>query len=114
MSLLSSGVRLPAMWVLIAIIVGGGLFGFAGMILGVPTAAVLYVLASELIKRRLNKKGYDEATVGMPGGIGRTKMRIFKSRKAAAEKTDIGAETAGTSMDTMPGSADAPLDQNKD
>ena len=54
---------LPAIWVLIAIIVGGGLFGFIGMILGVPTFAVLYTLMSDFVENRLNEKGLTDADV---------------------------------------------------
>ena len=55
--ILGNSTGLPAIWVLLAIVVGGGLFGFTGMLLGVPTAAVLYALACEFIKNRLRKKG---------------------------------------------------------
>lgn len=48
---------LPAMWVLISIVVGGGLFGFAGVLLGVPVFALIYTLAKELLENRLVKKG---------------------------------------------------------
>ena len=37
-----TSVGLPAIWVLVAITVGGGLMGIAGMLLGVPIAAVIY------------------------------------------------------------------------
>jgi predicted PurR-regulated permease PerM len=37
-------VGLPPAWVLAAIVTGGGLFGIAGMLLGVPAAAVLYAV----------------------------------------------------------------------
>jgi predicted PurR-regulated permease PerM len=50
---------LPALWVLVAIVVGGGLFGFPGMVAGVPTAAVLYSLLSEAVRARLEKKRLD-------------------------------------------------------
>lgn len=59
--ILGDSTGLPAMWVLIAIIVGGGLFGFTGMLLGVPTTAVLYTLASDLIEGRLRRNGLAEA-----------------------------------------------------
>ena len=35
-------VGLPGIWVLAAVIVGGGLFGIFGMLLGVPVAATIY------------------------------------------------------------------------
>ena len=42
--IVGSSIGLPPAWVLAAITVGGGLFGGAGMLLGVPLAAVLYAL----------------------------------------------------------------------
>ncbi len=45
-------IGLPALWVLLAIIIGGGLMGVMGMLLSVPTASVLY----QLIKEDANKK----------------------------------------------------------
>lgn len=57
--ILGDSTGLSAIWVLVAIIVGGGLFGFAGMILGVPSFAVLYALTSEFLAWRLREKGID-------------------------------------------------------
>lgn len=57
---------LSAIWVLVAIIVGGGLFGFAGMVVGVPTFAVLYSLGSEFLRNRLNAKGIDAQGNAVP------------------------------------------------
>lgn len=45
-------------WVLTSILVFGGIFGFGGMLLGVPIFAVLYSLISDAIDRRLAKKRY--------------------------------------------------------
>lgn len=47
-------IGLPALWVLLAIIVGGGLFGIIGMLLGVPTMSVIYQLVREDVNTRLN------------------------------------------------------------
>lgn len=57
--ILGNSTGLSAMWVLVAIVVGGGLFGFAGMLLGVPTFAVLYALVRDWANDRLAKKGID-------------------------------------------------------
>ena len=46
-----SSLGLPAIWVLAAVTVGGGIMGIAGMLLGVPIAAALY----RLLKNDLNK-----------------------------------------------------------
>ena len=55
--ILGDSTGLSSFWVLFAIIVGGNLFGFAGMLLGVPTFACIYTLATRLIRYGLNKKG---------------------------------------------------------
>ncbi len=53
--ILGNTVGLSTMWTLFAIVIGGELFGFAGMILGVPVFAVLYNLGAEFINGRLKK-----------------------------------------------------------
>lgn len=51
-----SSVGLPAMWVLAAVTVGGGIGGILGMLFAVPTASVLYTLLREAMRKRLEKK----------------------------------------------------------
>ncbi len=46
---------LPGIWVLAAVIIGGGTMGVTGMLLGVPIAAALYRLLREDVQRRPNK-----------------------------------------------------------
>ncbi|MGM9614765.1 MAG: AI-2E family transporter [Oscillospiraceae bacterium] len=46
-----SSLGLPAIWVLAAVTIGGGIMGIAGMLLGVPTAAALYRLLKEDLNR---------------------------------------------------------------
>ena len=41
---------------IVAITAAGGLFGFTGMVLGVPMTAVLYVLFKQFIENRLRHK----------------------------------------------------------
>lgn len=57
--ILGNSTGLSALWVLVGIVVGGGLFGFMGMLLGVPTFAVLYSLVREWSDRKLMEKGID-------------------------------------------------------
>ena len=54
--ILGNSTGLSAFWVIVAILLGGGLFGFAGMIMGVPTFAVLYYIVEMLMNNRLEKK----------------------------------------------------------
>jgi predicted PurR-regulated permease PerM len=53
---------LPAFWVMVAIFLGGGLFGFGGMILGVPIFAVIYTLIKEITENMLRRKSLPVAT----------------------------------------------------
>ena len=54
--ILGNSTGLSAFWVLFAILVAGGLFGFAGMLFGVPVFAIIYYLLSEWIRGKLKKK----------------------------------------------------------
>lgn len=47
---------LPAVWVLISILLGGGLFGMMGMVLAVPVFAVIYMLIKDFVESRLKKR----------------------------------------------------------
>lgn len=48
-----NSVGLPGMWVLVAVTVGGSLFGFVGMLLGVPVVSVIYTIIKNDVSRRL-------------------------------------------------------------
>lgn len=53
---------LASFWVMFAIILGGGLFGFVGMILGVPVFAIIYYYFKKYVEKRLDNKGWPMAT----------------------------------------------------
>ena len=55
--ILGDTIGISGFWVLVSITVAGSLFGFAGMVLGVPVFAVLYMLISDFVKSRLEAKG---------------------------------------------------------
>ncbi|MGE4272164.1 MAG: AI-2E family transporter [Desulfitobacterium sp.] len=48
-------IGLPGIWVLVAVIIGGGLMGVIGIMLGVPTAATVYKLLSKDVNKRLQR-----------------------------------------------------------
>lgn len=50
-----NNVGLPAIWVLAAVSVGGGLFQFVGILVSVPVASVLYTLLRRDVHRRLGE-----------------------------------------------------------
>lgn len=49
-------VGLPGIWVLVAVAVGGDLFGLIGMLLGLPIASILYTVVKDNVNLRLSKK----------------------------------------------------------
>ena len=51
-------VGLSPLWTLLAITVGGNLFGVTGMILGIPLTSVIYTLVKEKIDKKLKTKNY--------------------------------------------------------
>lgn len=64
--ILGDSTGLSAIWVLVSIVIGGGLFGFPGMLLGVPTFAVIYSLVREWTANRLTAKGINEDGEPLP------------------------------------------------
>ncbi len=60
--ILGENVGISGFWILVSITVGGGLFGFIGMLLGVPVFAVIYMLVSEAVDRALQRRGRSTRT----------------------------------------------------
>ncbi|MBR3936215.1 MAG: AI-2E family transporter, partial [Oscillospiraceae bacterium] len=60
--ILGDNTGLPALWVMFAILVGGGMFGVIGMFVGVPAFAVIYQFTKEYLENRLKKKNLPEQT----------------------------------------------------
>ena len=60
--ILGDSIGISPIWVVIAIILASGFFGFAGMVLGVPTVAVIYTLVKQGCERRLKKKNMPKST----------------------------------------------------
>ena len=54
--ILGKSTNLASFWVMFAIIVAGGLFGFIGMVLGVPVFAVIYTYIRRAVNGRLAEK----------------------------------------------------------
>ena len=55
--ILGDSLGLPMFWILSAIVIGGGMFGFVGMVAFVPLFAAMYTLFSDFLASRLSKKG---------------------------------------------------------
>ena len=54
--ILGDSTGLPGFWVLVSLIICGGLFGFIGMVLAVPVFALLYSFTRSFVENRLRRK----------------------------------------------------------
>ena len=55
-AILGDSTGVSPFWIVVSILLGGGLFGFIGMLLGVPTFAVIYYLVKTFSEYHLKKK----------------------------------------------------------
>lgn len=67
--ILGDSTGLPAVWVLISIVIGGGFFGILGMFLSVPICAVLYMLFKDFVENRLRKRNLPRSTTQYIGNV---------------------------------------------
>ena len=90
-----TSIGLNGMWVLVAVAVGGELFGIAGMFLMIPFASVLYTLLQEVTNKSLAMKTIDpEKLKDQPPELRshfkekrkKTKAKIEKRRSECQEK----------------------------
>jgi predicted PurR-regulated permease PerM len=54
--ILGDSMGLPSLWIMFAIIVGGGYFGVIGMFLGVPIFAVIYIVSKKIVANKLERE----------------------------------------------------------
>ena len=59
-TILGQSTGLGSIWVLFSILIFGDLFGFVGMIIGVPTFAVIYYLISKYVFKKLKEREMDK------------------------------------------------------
>ncbi len=85
---------LSSFWVITAILFGGGLFGFAGMLLGVPTFAVIYYILQLVIESRLEQKNlptnsrhyHQMSYVDEYGRFRYSKKKVYRKTKEESEQ----------------------------
>ena len=54
--IVGGSVGLPPLWALLAVLIGGSLFGFVGMIISIPIVSILYSLLKDYVNNRLKSK----------------------------------------------------------
>ena len=92
---LGSSIGINGFWVMFSIILGAGLFGFWGMLLGVPVFVVIYTAINEQIDKKLKKSDLPWETadyIGVDYIDPVTYERVMKH--AESDESADGAETA--------------------
>ena len=85
---------LPAFWVIVSILLGGGFFGVMGMYLGTPVFAVIYSYIRRAVTDKLAKKG-------LPGETSRY-LRSNELPYEAPKEKKPKDETADAEEETLP------------
>ncbi len=60
--ILGESTGLSSFWIMVAILIGGGMFGFLGMVMGVPVMGVLHYIVRRLTKHLLQKRHLPQDT----------------------------------------------------
>ncbi len=89
--ILGSSTGLSTFWVMAAILIGGGMFGFLGMLLGVPMFGLIYYLVkritnSALRSKKLSEKSLDYTTLESVDE--NTMQMIYPKKDDVEEKKD--------------------------
>ena len=63
-----NSVGLPSIWVLVAVTVGGNMFGILGILVFIPLCSVLYALFAMFVKKRLREREIPESRWNAPSG----------------------------------------------
>ena len=83
--IMSDSIGISPFWVILSIILGGGLFGVGGILLSIPIFAIIYALVSAIVTARLEKKGFPGATSAYANDI--PKPDEEKSKAKRCERT---------------------------
>ncbi len=81
---------LPAFWVLFSIFLGGGLFGFIGMVLSVPTFAIIYGLIKGIVEAKLEEKHLPKDSSAYEGSV--THLYTVKRAKDMTDEEKVYEE----------------------
>ena len=92
--ILGNTVGISGFWVLISITIAAGIFGFAGMLLGVPVFAVIYLIISDIVNSALRKKQKTTVTDEYYDirEVADLDRKAEAARQAAAEAADTPTE----------------------
>ncbi len=106
--LFGESIGLPAIWVLVSITVGGGLFGIPGMLLGAPVFAVFYMLFAEFIAGKLKKKDLPDETEAYIGSIDSISETYFDKSDTPPEPAAAKSGSSAPQFKSTPSKSSKP------
>lgn len=101
--ILGDSTGLSSFWVVFAILVFGGLWGFAGMLLGVPIMAVIYYLVNRIVSYFLKKRGFSKETDAytyLEKVDKHTNRMVYEDTEKEDEKKSGAEDMCGFNKDT--------------
>lgn len=104
--IVGGNIKLPSIWVIVAVIVFGGLWGFPGLLIGVPTFAVIYDIIGKICAFMLKKNGKYHLLVEFKNELAESKHQRKKRKKKenksgeeiSEEELNVIAETVAESV----------------
>lgn len=87
--ILGNSTGLSSFWVMFSILIGGGMFGFVGMLLGVPVFATIYYILQKLVNHSITKRKLPvdtEAYVDMSRVDEGTQALVYEERPKKKRK----------------------------
>ena len=90
--ILGSSVGITGFWVLFSIVVGAGLFGFGGMLLGVPVFVVIYTFLNNRVESRLKRSDlpWETAAYEDLDHVDPLTREVVKKNRPAEEESKSG------------------------
>lgn len=100
--ILGDSTGLSSFWVIFSILISGGLFGFIGMIVGVPTFALIYYIVKMYIQEKLEKKNLptDSECYTESNYVNETGVFISSSENEEKEKKEEKKEEKNADSST--------------
>ena len=93
--ILGTSIGINGFWVLFSIVIFGGIFGFWGMLLGVPAFVIIYTALEMVVNRKLKKRDLPidaESYMNLDYIDPETLELVPKRRAKPAEKTEAKRE----------------------
>ena len=117
--IVGGNINISPFCVIFAVLIFGGFWGFGGLLIGVPTFAVIYDICKKIIYRRLLKTGKKEILREHLNEFGKRKKRHVHATAAPAPSAEAAsvkpeAEAASVKPEAEAAPVDNTVDANKD